>query len=248
MSLRTEESFTQATARVAKIVVEVGPNVLVEPDGSIAVHVLKNLARSVAGLMRSGSQVLMVPSGTVKSGSAQLKLSPLMISMCEDSGTGLLLALYLEVYGKRKIGGSQVKITSEDFADQRRKHLLHKVLHRLLEMSFVPIIRGTKALMDPWDCKPGQPSISKEHAIAIEIARLTRADLLIVLTDIACPTDACAGHSAILSQDSEPTFGHPPMADGPLLVAAHGRIPNVLNRIVAGETVRQTCSEERPQT
>lgn len=204
MSLPTEESFTQATARVAKMVIEIGPNVLVEPDGSIALQALKNLARSVTGLMRRGSQVLIVPSGTVKFGSTQLKLSPRMISICEDSGTGPLLALYIEVYGKRKIGGSQVKITSADFKDQRRKDLLHNILHRLLKISFVPILHGTNASRNLWH-KPGEPSISKEHALAIEIARLTQADLLIVLNDLACPTDAFLGHSSMLSQDLNQT-------------------------------------------
>src|ERR1700756_101205 len=106
--------------RARTIVVKVGTKVLVQPDGSVATDVLKELVKSIATLRMSGRRVLLVTSGAIGIGSRRLSVSSDMVPVCAAAGQSALTSLYHVEFGNLEIAAAQVLVTDEDFTEPER--------------------------------------------------------------------------------------------------------------------------------
>jgi glutamate 5-kinase len=183
--------------RARTIVVKVGTKVLVQPDGSVATDVLKELVKSIATLRMSGRRVLLVTSGAIGIGSRRLSVSSDMVPVCAAAGQSALTSLYHVEFGNLEIAAAQVLVTDEDFTEPERHRRLCDTLNYLTRLGVVPIINENHLATHSPDATVVDRVFSENDMLASLVAAATRADLLVLLTDVdgvytEHPTDAQA--------------------------------------------------------
>lgn len=254
-----------------KIIVKIGTSVLMEPGGNVDMHILTGLAKSIAHLTMNRRQVALVSSGAVNVGSEHLKLSPRMVSVCAAAGQSLLTAVYVSVFSELRLRTGQILLTGEEFLNPQRHTSLRKTLQRMLEISVVPVINENDVVTHTLNSSQERP-FSDNDMLASLIAHTIEADLLILLTDVdglytnhpdhiratlisKVTGDGClsgwgqgrnnrgrGGMQAKLRAAAHAVRGNKRIA-----VIANGRLPNVLDRLIAGHEIGTlvTDQEER---
>ena len=128
-----------------RIVVKLGTNVIMRPDGKVALGLLCGLVEQIAALRSRGIDVLVVSSGAVALGVGRLGLTerpkPLeQMQACAAIGQSRLMALYDDAFDRLDCRIAQVLLTEDDFLDPVRHGNLRATLHALLELGVIPIV------------------------------------------------------------------------------------------------------------
>jgi glutamate 5-kinase len=128
-----------------RIVVKLGTNVIMRPDGKVALGLLCGLVEQIAALHSRGVDVLVVSSGAVGLGVERLGLSARptgleQVQACAAVGQSRLMALYDDAFDRLGCRIAQVLLTEDDFRDPVRHANLRATLHSLLELGVIPIV------------------------------------------------------------------------------------------------------------
>jgi glutamate 5-kinase len=268
-----------------RIVVKLGTNVIMRPDGRVALGLLCGLVEQIAALRTQGIEVLVVSSGAVGLGMERLGLTTrptavAQIQACAAIGQSRLMALYDDAFDRLGCPIAQVLLTEDDFRDPTRHANLRATLDALLTLGVIPIVNENDTVST---MELDRPAHSSQHpykeGISTEAPRVERvfgdndklsalllqhinADLLVLLSDVDGLFDRNpATPGATLIEGAEEIDEHLlALADGTNLrgrggmisklesarivlragkqaVIANGRTPQVLERIVAGETL-----------
>lgn len=264
-------SVRQRLVAHTRLVLKVGTNVLVDANGGLAASVLAELAASVARLLQSGRQVVLVSSGAVGLGRHRLDAAlhapvaldtPAHRSACAAAGQSWLTALYHDAFHQHGVPIAQVLVTSDDFLDPDRSAGLRDTLGHLLSLGIVPVVNEND-VVSHYGGLAEERLFHDNDQLAALLAPLLESKLLILLTDVdglytLNPAQAGAELIGSLAQISDEHFenagaGGPRGRGGmrskliavvrarrdPNLVAiiANGRLPRVLDRIMAGEEI-----------
>jgi len=170
--------------RARTIVVKLGTKVLLQPDGSVATEIVKELVKSIGTLRMSGRRVLLVTSGAIGIGSKRLNVTSDMVPVCAAAGQSALTALYHMEFGNLGIAAAQVLVTDEDFTDSERHKRLRETLNYLTGLGVVPIINENHLATHSAETATEQRVFSENDMLASLVAETTRADLLVLLTDV----------------------------------------------------------------
>jgi glutamate 5-kinase len=128
-----------------RIVVKLGTNVIMRPDGKVALGLLCGLVEQIAALRGRGIDVLVVSSGAVGLGAERLGLAERpkaleQVQACAAIGQSRLMALYDDAFDRLGCRIAQVLLTEDDFRDPIRHANLRATLHSLLELGVIPIV------------------------------------------------------------------------------------------------------------
>lgn len=128
-----------------RIVVKLGTNVIMRPDGKVALGLLCGLVEQIAALRSRGIDVLVVSSGAVGLGVERLGLASRptvleQVQACAAVGQSRLMALYDDAFDRLGCRIAQVLLTEDDFLDPVRHANLRATLHSLLELGVIPIV------------------------------------------------------------------------------------------------------------
>jgi glutamate 5-kinase len=128
-----------------RIVVKLGTNVIMRPDGKVALGLLCGLVEQIAALRSRGIDVLVVSSGAVGLGAERLGLAERpkaleQVQACAAIGQSRLMALYDDAFDRLGCRIAQVLLTEDDFRDPIRHANLRATLHSLLELGVIPIV------------------------------------------------------------------------------------------------------------
>ena len=128
-----------------RIVVKLGTNVIMRPDGKVALGLLCGLVEQIAALRSHGMDVLVVSSGAIALGVERLGLTERpkaleQMQACAAIGQSRLMALYDDAFDRLDCRIAQVLLTEDDFLDPARHANLRATLHALLEMGIIPIV------------------------------------------------------------------------------------------------------------
>jgi glutamate 5-kinase len=128
-----------------RIVVKLGTNVIMRPDGKVALGLLCGLVEQIAALHSRGIDVLVVSSGAVGLGVERLGLADRpkaleQVQACAAIGQSRLMALYDDAFDRLGCRIAQVLLTEDDFRDPVRHANLRATLHSLLELGVIPIV------------------------------------------------------------------------------------------------------------
>ncbi len=177
-----------------RIVIKLGTAVLMRDEGGIALSRFYSFVEGIAGLIKSGKEVLLVTSGAVGLGSRALKLTakPKLLPLkqaCAAIGQGRLMGLYNDAFEKSDVVAAQVLLTEEDFSNRHRYLNLRSTISQLLELKVLPIINENdtvstaelETLKSEVDIKVNFGDNDKLSAL---VASKMDADLLIILTDV----------------------------------------------------------------
>ena len=242
-------------ARVRRIVVKVGTAVLSGPDGRLDTGRIGDLAEQIDALVRARYEVVLVSSGAVGAGMAELGLSrrPAALPQLQGAasvGQSRLMGAYNESFKKHGHHAAQILLTREDFDDRSRYLNVRNTITALFAMDAVPVINENDAVSVD-EIRFGD----NDHLSAL-VATMLGADLLILLSTVDGLLDAkgrvvpsvelITSETQALDRGTKTERGTGGMRSkleaaalatrtGEGAVIANGTTPNVINRIMRGE-------------
>ncbi|AEU38733.1 glutamate 5-kinase [Granulicella mallensis] len=177
-----------------RIVVKLGTNVIMRPDGKVALGLLCGLVEQIAALRDQGMEVLVVSSGAVGLGVERLGLSarPTVVAQvqaCAAIGQSRLMALYGDAFDRLSCPIAQVLLTEDDFRDPVRHANLRATLDALLTLGVIPIVNendtvSTVELDRPTESAPRERIFGDNDKLSALLMKHINADLLVLLSDV----------------------------------------------------------------
>ncbi len=247
-----------------RIVIKIGTATLTRSDG-LDCEYIQTVACQIKTMVEAGKQVVLVSSGAIGMGAAQLALTdpPRDIQMrqaCAAIGQPLLMAEYNRAFAQCGLTVSQVLLTAE-VLDNRQTYLnLRNAIETLLKLNTIPILNENDCVSTD-EIGTGFGDNDKLSAL---VASKIDADLLILLSDI----DALYDQDPRINQDANPIEVVHEITDdiiqtagnkgtqfstggmktkikaaqiasdaGCRMILTQGHIPNVIDRIIQGEAI-----------
>lgn len=172
-----------------RIVVKVGTSTLTHDSGAINLHRMEQLVRVLADLNGMGRQVILVSSGAIAVGAARLNMPerPRELRMKQAAaavGQCRIMHIYDKLFSEYNRTVSQILLTGDDVADPARAAHLTSTFEALLEMRVIPVVNENDSVSSA-EIETGQQKILGDNdTLSAIVARLCRADLLILISDI----------------------------------------------------------------
>ncbi len=179
----------QLLAPVRRIVVKVGTGLLTDERNRLAPSRIAALAGQVAALREQKREVLLVSSGAIAAGMAELSLTtrPKQLRELQAAaaiGQGKLMTLYDAAFGKHGLGVAQILLTHDDLKNRDRHLNARNTLETLLARGIVPIINENDTVA------VDEIKFGDNDQLGALTATLIDADLLIILSHVEGLLDA----------------------------------------------------------
>ena len=249
-----------------RIVVKVGSTLVTNEGRGLDPSAIERWAEQIAGLMADGREVLLVSSGAIAEGMLRLGWSkrPHQIDQLQAAaavGQMGLVQAYEAHFRARSLQTAQILMTHADLADRERYLNARSTLMTLLGLRVVPVINENDTVVTD------EIKVGDNDTLGALVANLVEADLLVILTDQTGLFDAdprahpearlvtlgTAGDAALeaMAGGAGSAIGRGGMLtkvlaakraarSGANTVIASGREPDVLLRLVRGESLG-TC-------
>jgi len=254
----------EIAALAATIVVKVGTRVLTREDGQLDEVRIDQLVDQVHHVMATGRKVVLVSSGAVGAGMGRLGLASRPTDLAHLQavaavGQSVLVEAYERSLHKHGRHAAQILLTAEDLEHRTRYLNARNTLVTLLELGAVPIINEN----DTVAVEELQTTFGDNDRLAAIVTNLIRAPLLVLLSDVDGLYDGdprAPGSKVIPTVDrldesilgfvrdrlgglskggmaSKLEAARLATTGGENVIIACGRLPDVLPRIVAGESI-----------
>ncbi|HSM87841.1 MAG TPA: glutamate 5-kinase [Candidatus Limnocylindrales bacterium] len=248
-----------------RIVVKVGTAVVCDAAGNFDPRQVASLAESISALLKQGRQVVLVSSGAVTLGAAELSIhrsrlrDASITRACAAVGQCKLMQAYADAFRPHGLTPAQVLVTEDDFTDLNRYKILRQTFEKLLKLGAVPVVNENDTVTNIWT---EQPAVFRDNdrLAALVLSKLD-ADALILLSNVdgllrdpERPADSAniiplvtelssAIRETARGKSSVGRGGMTAKLDaaqiamhaGGLVVIANGKKPQVLDQIFAGE-------------
>lgn len=238
------------------VVIKIGTSTITFPDGKIDIKQIDNLASQVSLLKKKGLNIILVTSGAIGAGVAELGLNKRPddvsdLQACAAVGQGRLMETYSQAFKKKNYISAQVLLTSEDLRSRKRFLNARNTMLKLLERNVVPVVNENDTVA------VDEIKFGDNDKLSALVTNLVQADLLIVLSDVdglydrnkevidriqhinKDIEDLCCGKGSILSTGGMRTkldAAKMVMRAGEAMIVTNGRKADVLEKIFNGET------------
>lgn len=167
-----------------RIVIKLGTSTLTHKTGRLNIRRMTNLIKVMADLQNSGRELIIVSSGAVGLGVGKLglrekpsdtptKQAAAAVGQCE------LMYLYDDLFDDYGIAVAQILLTNTILENERRKNV-ENTFERLISMGVIPIVNENDAVaIDELELEIGE-----NDSLSAIVAKIAKADLLIILSDI----------------------------------------------------------------
>ena len=183
-AVKSVTSAQDAIAQAGRIVVKIGSSLLTDLEtGALRAEWLNALIGDVAALTGSGKEIVIVSSGAVALGRADLGLPSGTLRLEESqaaaaAGQIRLAHAYQHLLGEHGLKAAQVLLTIED-TEQRRRYLnARSTLTTLVRLGAVPIVNENDTVATQ------ELRYGDNDRLAARVAAMVGADLLIILSDV----------------------------------------------------------------
>jgi glutamate 5-kinase len=238
------------------VVVKLGSTLVVDSNGRVRRSLLKARAAEVGELVRNGEPVCVVSSGAIALGLPRLGLTrrPSDTSRLQAAsavGQSRLQAAWDSALRSAGVEAAQILLSAPDLAERASYVNVRNAFETLLKLGVVPVVNENDATATD------EITFGDNDALAAQVAVLTRARLLVLLTEVdgvyathpavagaELVADGAAAADAVLGQGSALGRGGMASKIGAARLAAAAGIPSViasgsgrdiLGPIVAGE-------------
>lgn len=172
-----------------RIVVKVGTSTLTHDSGAANLHSIEQLVRVLADLEGYGHEVILVTSGAISVGTSKMMLSkrPTELRMKQAAaavGQCQLMHLYDKFFSEYNRSVAQILLTDEDVADPVRAEHLSGTFEALLKMGIIPIVNENDSVSSAEIETGASKVLGDNDTLSAIVAKLTNADLLVLLSDI----------------------------------------------------------------
>lgn len=172
-----------------RLVVKVGTSTLTHESGAPNLRRMEQLARILADLRGAGHEVILVFSGAIAAGTARLGLPerPGELRMKQAAaavGQCRMMHIFDQFFAEYNQAAAQILLTEEDVEDSGRARHLQGTFSALLETGVIPVVNENDSVSSAEIETGRQKVLGDNDSLSAIVARLCRADLLILLSDI----------------------------------------------------------------
>ena len=251
-------------AQAAKrIVVKIGSTLITNHGAGVDHALIKDWVGQIAGLSKSGVEVLLVSSGAIAEGMKRLgwKTRPHEVNQLQAAaavGQMGLVQVYESSFRDHGLETAQILLTHDDLADRTRYLNARSTLTTLLQLKVIPVINENDTVVTD------EIKFGDNDTLAALVCNAIDADLLIILTDqqglfnadprndpsATLIREAKAGETELeaMAGGAGSSLGRGGMLtkvqaakkaalSGATTIIAHGRETNVLVRLHQGESI-----------
>lgn len=166
-----------------RIVVKIGSNVLTRPDGRLSIAHIAALVEEVAALYEAGHRVMVVTSGAVAAGCAQISLPPVIDRVIRRQvlsavGQPSLMDTYRTCFATTGLPMGQILVTKSDFADRDHSENIRQCITALLDHGVIPVINENDAV------SVESLMFTDNDELSGQVARLFNVDLVVILSSV----------------------------------------------------------------
>lgn len=167
-----------------RIVIKVGTSTLTHKTGKLNIRRVEELVKILSDLQNSGKQIILVSSGSIGLGMGKLGLTERpkdtpTKQACAAVGQCELMYMYDKLFAEYNLIVAQLLLTKYIFCEGRRDNVENAV-QRLLEQGVIPIVNENDTVaIDELELEMGE-----NDTLAAQIAVISKADSLIILSDI----------------------------------------------------------------
>jgi glutamate 5-kinase len=170
-------------AKVNRIVIKLGTGLLTDAQNHLSLRQIEGLVAQIAALHDQKKQIIIVSSGAIGAGMAELGLKqrPKHLDELQAAaaiGQSKLMAVYDELFGKFGITVAQILLTHDDLKDRTRHLNAHNTLATLLAHGAVPIINENDTVAVE------EIKFGDNDRLGALAATLIDADLLVILSHV----------------------------------------------------------------
>jgi glutamate 5-kinase len=152
---------------------------------------MEKLAGQIAAATKNGDKIVLVTSGAVAAGIAELEIPPkpkdvAFQQAAAATGQSVLMAKYRELFRKFDLKVAQILLTAEDLSNRTSYVHTCDVLGLLLKIGVVPIINENDVVsVDELMRTEGyKVNFSDNDILSVLVASALCADLVIILSDV----------------------------------------------------------------
>ena len=168
-----------------RIVIKLGTSTLAHKTGKLNIRRMTNLVRVISDLHNSGREIIMVSSGAVGLGAGKLglpekpkdtktKQAVAAIGQCE------LMHVYDDMFAKYSVTVAQILLTKAIINNPSHCDNFMNTVEKLVGMDVIPIVNENDTIaIDELELEIGE-----NDSLSALVAELSRADLLLILSDI----------------------------------------------------------------
>lgn len=250
-----------------RVVIKVGTGVVCNAENEFDPRQVAGLAASISGLMNAGRQVVLVSSGAVTLGAAELgihrsRLKDASVTRaCAAVGQCKLMQAYSESFRPHGVKVAQVLVTEDDFSDLKRYSILRQTFERLLKLGAVPIVNENDTVTNIYTEQA--PVFRDNDRLAALVLSKLDADALVLLSNVdglLYSPNQDLSNAAVVSMVTEITAAirdstrgasatgrggmtakldaaEIAMQAGGMVVIANGKTPGILEQVFQGEEV-----------
>lgn len=170
-----------------RIVIKIGTSSLVMPNGKINLGKIDQLAFVISSLTNMGKDVILVSSGAMGFGLNVLNMEKRPGSIARQQavssvGQVAMMSMYSQIFSHYQTNVSQLLITRDVVEYPESLANFTNAFEMLLEMDIVPIVNENDAIsVDEMD---HETKFGDNDSLSALVAKITNADLLIMLSDI----------------------------------------------------------------
>lgn len=260
-STSTQAAADHPAKSARRLVVKVGSSLVTNAAQGIDAEALLPWARQIKQLREQGREVIWVSSGAIAEGMVRLgwRERPRQIDELQAAaavGQMGLIECYQRILSSQGLQCAQILLTHEDLADRKRYLNARSTLLTLLRLGVLPIINENDSVVTD------EIKFGDNDTLSALVANLCEADLLVILTDqegffSADPRrdasatlipradafdpqwlEAASGPGSAIGRGGMQTkllAARRATRSGAATVITHGRSPDVLLRLTAGE-------------
>ena len=173
------------------IVVKVGTSGITTSDGKLSHTEMEKLASQIAATTKQGDKIVLVTSGAVAAGIAELGIPPkpkdvAFQQAAAATGQSVLMAKYRELFKKFDLKVAQILLTAEDLSNRASYVHTCDVLGLLLKIGVVPIINenDVTSVDELMRTEGYKVNFSDNDILSVLVAGAVCADLVIILSDV----------------------------------------------------------------
>ncbi len=176
------------SVRKRRIVFKVGTSTLTNELGNSDLRNMEKLARVLSDVHNLGNEVILVSSGAIAVGankmhlehkpdSLRMKQAAAAVGQCEN------MFLYDKFFGYYNKTVAQILLNAEDIRQEEKKENLSNTFEALMEQGIIPIVNENDSVSYT-EIESEEKLFSDNDVLSAVVAVLTRADLLVILSDI----------------------------------------------------------------
>jgi glutamate 5-kinase len=252
----------QSVVQARRCVVKIGSALLTNSGQGLDLPAISGWVAQIAELCAQGREVVLVSSGAVAAGMQRMgyKSRPHALHELQAMaaiGQMGLVQIYESAFQRHSLHTAQVLLTHDDLAHRQRYLNARSTLRTLLAFGVVPVINENDTVATE------EIRFGDNDTLAALVANLVEAELLVILTDQAGLFDKDPRQAADAKLVSEGKAGDPELEamaggsgalgrggmrtkltaaakaarSGAATVIVSGREPNVLPRVLQGESI-----------